>query len=482
MMAAGWPVAGLVRPGREQAREREREPARPIDGLEWVFVQRADLETTLLAGGDLQPTKQATVTCQVEDVTDSDGMVILSVIENGARVKKGDELCRLDSSRIEELARREEIVVNQERSALVQAELAVETARIALREYEQGLVTQFTKEFEGRIALGRSDAQRQADRVAWAEAMEAKGYLSKSQLLTERQTLDRVRYELRKAEGELALFRRFQAPKEIKSLRGQIEMAEINRRVEADRLKAEEDRLAYLRKQIENCAIRAPQDGVVVYANGSRWRSRPIEPGTRVYEDQTLFVLPDPSRMEVEVSVHESVGPRVRLGMRANVRLASVADRVIPGRVVSIDQLSSPNWKIWDDDVRHFLVRVRLDSTPPSALPFMSASVEFDTGRVPDALVIPVEALAVVDGRPSCYVLADGRLQRRPITTRRATTNLLEVTGGLDEGERVVLHSIEVDKSWVDDLPEAPPDDLAREQTAPPSRSESSPPASPQAS
>ena len=60
--------------------------------------------------------------------------------------------------------------------------------------------------------------------------------------------------------------------------------AEINYRLEADRLKAEEDELAYLRKQIENCTIRAPQDGVVVHANRNRWWSLPLEPGTRVYE------------------------------------------------------------------------------------------------------------------------------------------------------------------------------------------------------
>jgi HlyD family secretion protein len=145
--------------------------------------------------------------------------------------------------------------------------------------------------------------------------------------------------------------------------------------------------------------------------------------------------------MEVEVSVHESVGPRVRVGMKANVELALLGNQVIPGHVVSIDMLSSPDWREWDERLRRFLVRVRLDKTPASALPFMSASVEFDTGRVDDALVIPVESLAVDHGRQSCYVLAENGLEKRPITTRRANRNWLEVTGGLSEGERVILRS-----------------------------------------
>ncbi len=220
---------------------RGRKPPLPESKLEWAFVERDDLQTTLLAGGDLQPVKETTIDCQVEDVTDSEGTTILTVIPNGSRVKKGDEICRLDSSAIEELARREEIQVSQARASWLQAKLTAETAKIALREYQEGLIKQTTQEFRGRIALGRSDTQRQADRVAWSELMEVKGYLSRSQLLTERQALAKAQHELRKAEGEFDLFRRFEVPREIQTLKGQIETAEITQRVEADRLKAEQE-------------------------------------------------------------------------------------------------------------------------------------------------------------------------------------------------------------------------------------------------
>ena len=81
----------------------------------------------------------------------------------------------------------------------------------------------------------------------------------------------------------------------------------------------------------------------------------------------------------------------------------------------------------------------------------MSATVEIDTGHVSDALVIPVEALSVADGRQSCYVVTDDGLERRPVQTRRATRDLVEVTDGLQEGERVVSRSVEVDESVLAD-------------------------------
>jgi multidrug efflux pump subunit AcrA (membrane-fusion protein) len=188
----------------------------------------------------------------------------------------------------------------------------------------------------------------------------------------------------------------------------------------------------------------------VIYANGSKWRSLPLEAGTRVFQGQVLFVLSDLRQMEVLASVHETMAMRLRVGMRATVRVASMSDHAIPGGVTSIDMLPYNPWRIADDDVKHFMVRVRLDSTPSLVLPFMSASVVIDTGRVEDALLIPVEAVSASDGRLFCYVVASDGLHRRQITTRRSTTELVEITRGLIEGERVVARCSDVNGFAVD--------------------------------
>jgi HlyD family secretion protein len=444
VVAAAWAANGAY---------RGRASPRPLNAIVWSVARRVDLDTNLVVGGDLQPVKETTVNCRVEDLTDSDGVVIVSMVDNGAPVRKGDTLCLFDSSQLEELARQEEIVAIQARSACDQARLALEVARIALREYQDGQVFKLTKEFEGRIALARSDDQSQADRLAWAEAMNARGYVSKAQLISERQALDKARHDLRKVEGELRLFRDHQAPKEILTLRGRIETAERNHSVETERLRAQEDRLAHTREQVENCRVLAPHDGIAVHANKRGWRATPLGPGVRVYQDQELFKISDLTRMEVEVSVHETMGPRVRVGMRAHVRIASIADRVISGRVASIIPFPIANWKEWDENLRHYLARVRLDDTPPGVLPLMSAVVEIDTGRVPGALVIPIESMAVVDGLQSCYVRVPDGVTRRTIVTRSATRDLLEVTGGLSEGEQVVSRFASVEdplmKQWL---------------------------------
>ena len=159
------------------------------------------------------------------------------------------------------------------------------------------------------------------------------------------------------------------------------------------------------------------QAGIVVHANKNRWWA-PLQAGNRVYQNQEMFMLPDLTQMEVQVSVHESMGPRLRIGMKADVRIASMADRVYPGRVTAIDLLPTTNWKEWTGSYKHFIVRVQFEKTPPSVLPYMSAAVNFDTGPVLDVLVIPVGAMSVVDGRQSCYVVGSNGLEQRAIMTR----------------------------------------------------------------
>jgi HlyD family secretion protein len=392
--------------------------------------------------------------------------MVLSTISTGAQVEKGDVLCKLDSSAFEELERQQAIAVNQARAAHQKAKLMLETARIALREYQEGLVTQLTKEFNGRIALGRSDTQRQVNRVSWTEAMVAKGYLAESQLVSERQALGRAQHELRKAVGEFDVFRRFTAPKEIQTLLNQSKIAEITYRVEVDRLKSEEGQLAFLRKNIENCTIRAPKAGVVLHARYDAPWAPPLQPGDRVYQDQGLFRISDLTKAEVMICLAESMRTRIHLGTKASVRVASMAGRVFPGRVAEINQLPSENWRMADPRVMDFVVRVRFDKTPPGVRMFMTAVVEFDTGTISDALVIPVEAVSVVDHRQSCYVIGLSGLERRAIMTRRGTTNRVAVTAGLSEGEHVVLRPRDVHGIPVVDHTQFPISEQAIEQTA----------------
>lgn len=437
----GLMALGLTSFGRPTAGRGSAGPAAAV-AIESVAVRRMDLDTTLLAGGDLMAVQQTAVTCEVEDLAGAEGgggTLILSIAPNGATVKRGDVLIVLDSSAFDEVLRLEQIEVENARADHRQAELTLESARIALREYRDGIARQRTKQYEGRSAMLRADLERQRDYVAWAERMLEKGYFARAPVLGARQERDRLAHELSVVEQEARVFRDFTAPKEIREFESQIEGAQATFEFQCVRLKAHEERLAMLRKQAGKYTLRAPHDGMVVYPPIFAWRGEPLQPGAEVFQYEDILFLPDLSRMDVEVAIHESVGARVRLGMAADVRITALPGRRFSGKVVSIEMLPRENYKGWENRL-HYFARVRLDRTPAGLLPFMSAEVRFDTGRVEDALVIPTEALTMVEDRRSCYVLGPAGPERRSITIGRSTPEFLEVVDGLAEGERVVLH------------------------------------------
>ena len=66
--------------------------------------------------------------------------------------------------------------------------------------------------------------------------------------------------------------------------------------------------------------------------------------------------------------------------------------------------------------------------------------MEILSNVIPNALVIPTEAVAFDSGHEYCYVARADSLERRDLTVGESSEDLLEVTAGLIEGEQVVLN------------------------------------------
>jgi HlyD family secretion protein len=202
------------------------------------------------------------------------------------------------------------------------------------------------------------------------------------------------------------------------------------------RLQRHRGRLASLEKQVENCTIRAPHDGFVIYANNTD-RSIFIEPGMSVRQRQTLFYLPDLNNMEVVTMLHESIVNEVSPAMRANVQVEGLGNRSIEGHVTSVAPMSVFNWR---SDVTYFQGIVKLENSPGGLKPGMTAEVELAMPQRMNVLAIPSEAIAIENGHDVCLVVHDDGLERREVKLGQVTRDLAEVTQGLTEGEQVVLN------------------------------------------
>lgn len=442
-------IAGLaVTIGHRRAFPRTN--VRPnFDGLATAQVGRKDLFVTLTAGGRIESENDTVISCELENLQFSSqgrsisagaATTILSIVPDGTKVHRDEVLCRLDSSEYEELVRQQQLKVETSRADLRRAELELEIARAALLEFRDGLQLQKIQQYQGSIALAESELTRARDRFAWSSRMLQRRYLPPSQAAVERDQRLRAELNLASARRAYRTFVDYGARATLRTLQCQIDSAESTLTYQNLRLKRQMAQLANFEKQVERCTIRAPHDGFLVYAPGPDGVVR-VEEGAKVRQKQNLFRLPDLTRMEVRALLHETIVDRVRKGMRARVRIEALASRAIEGRVTDVAQLPllSRN-ALTGTDVKNYEGRVVLDASPEGLRPGMSAEVRIDTEKRPDALVIPTEALAVEDGREVCYVAGEDGLERREVEVNPATPELLEVSEGLREGERVVLH------------------------------------------
>lgn len=423
-------------------------PRRPTANLPVVKVQRADVQLALTAGGTLESLHRTVIECQLEALSLSTGVAsvtahgasrILDIVPEGAEVKEGDVLCEIDSADYEELVVSQKLLVEQARSDHRAAELKLQTSQANFQEYDEGLKGQTIQSLETAVTLAESNLQSANERMAFTEKLFSFQYVAPAQLTAQKLAVQRSEEALREAQRAVEQYRRYQIPKQELTLQAAVDTARSQLSYQSLRLGRQIERLRHIERQVELCTIRAPHDGFVIYAteDGSDLR---IEPGSTVRNKQHLFYLPDLSQMRVSALIHESQFDDVKPGQEVRVRVEAMADHELVGKITAIDPLPhrSKDWKM-SPDVKYFLATVDLDDILPGMRPGMSAGIEVLAGPVASALVLPIDAIAHEDGEEVVYVSGAEGIERRSVTTRPATTDLVRIESGVTEGEEVVL-------------------------------------------
>ena len=124
------------------------------EAIRWKFTKPrvGAFEHVIIEKGDVESAENIEVRCEVR-AKGSAGTRIISVIEEGIRVKEGELLVELDASALEDERDRQKIAVNQAKSRVISAESLLQQQEIAKEEYLKG--TYFTNKqvAEGNILI-----------------------------------------------------------------------------------------------------------------------------------------------------------------------------------------------------------------------------------------------------------------------------------------------------------------------------------------
>jgi HlyD family secretion protein len=279
----------------------------------------------------------------------------------------------------------------------------------------------------GKADLGAASAQAGSDAPQIA-ALRAQARGVEAELRTTRAELDRQE-ELLEG-GALAAAELDRTKSRVAQLEAGLAQNQAEQRALRIDLSANAARQAVqvesLTSRVADTEVRAPLDGVVL--------AKAIELGEVVTVNQPLFKVGDTRRLVLEVSVDEADVSKVHDGRDAAkaspaaISLYAFPNQIFKGHVFEI--LPDAN-----RERKAFLVKVELDTPPPGLRSGMSAEVNIIAHEKDQVLLAPSEA----EAGGAVWIARGGRATRRPIRVGIRDLLRLEVTEGLEEGDRVIL-------------------------------------------
>ena len=398
-------------------------------------VTKGSLLITVTEDGNVESANNMEVRCQV-----AGGSNILWIIPDGSLVKKGQEIVRLNSATIEDLVNAQKILYERAQATRIEAEKLYSAAKISVQEYLEGTYVKELQAAEAAIVIAQENLRSATDSLQHTERMARKGYVTPLQLDAQKFAVDRANLDLGTAETTKRVLEKFTKVKMLGDLESARDSAEAKMRSEQASCELEHARLQRLTTQLEQCTILAPQDGMVVYANelstGRGSTSVKLEEGATVRERQSIVRMPDLSRMQVKVIVHESKVDSLTPSMRANV---DIQDREFQGEVVSVASQPEPT-SFFTASVKEYATIVKIDGHTTGLKPGMTAEVEILVADLKDVLSVPVQAVVEQGGSFNCWVLDHGQPQRRPVVIGASNSTVIEIKDGLKVGDEVLLN------------------------------------------
>ncbi len=398
-----------------------------------VAVARGDLVVTITEDGHVESATNINVKCEVPGP-----IRILELVPDGAQVKQGDSLVRLDSSSIEDDILAQEIVLAKAEADRIKAEKDLSAAEIAVEEYLEGTFVQELHKLEIDLTVARANFTAAESVLQFANKMYKKGYATARELRTKEYALEQSRRDIGIAELKKRVLEKYSSKKTLEELTSKRDSARAVVHSETASLQQERIKLERLKDQLDKCTIRAPEDGMAIYANDRQnWGEQgpKIEPGARVNQFQSIIRLPDLRKMQVKALVHETKVDQLRPGLPATIR---IQEREFQGEITSIANQPEPSG-FWQGFIKEYAILVQIVGEPEQLKPGKTAELRILADERKHVLMVPVQCVVQQGTCFYVWVQTPQGIQRRELLLGAKNDTSIEIVDGLKEGELVLL-------------------------------------------
>ncbi len=433
-------------------------------------VQPTDLTVTIGLNGELAAVTSTEIYSQVEGST-----TLQWIIKEGTFARQGDVLVRLDDSAIRqkiedttlEVQKSEadvttaremlEIQRSENTTNLESAQVALQLAQLDLTQYTQGTYPQLLANAQTAVEMAQITLDNKEADFRQVNELAAKGYLTPTDVKLREIDLRDARNKLSKAQTDLEVLVNYTHQMDLTSKKNTLvqaerrlvrtqrenaareEQKEVDLRAKEQSLAVQRRRLENFKKQFEACTIRAPHDGLVVYAtSGDRNAQNQIQEGATIRERQAILRLPETDAMKAVIRVPEAVMPKIEPGLRASIKIVGIPEP-LQGTVDKVSVLADSGSRWWNPDVKEYPVDIVLDETPPNLKPGITAEVQVYVASIENTLAVPQSSIYSSGPDRYVFVRSGDDAAPRKVTVGSSNDSFIAVTDGLRDGDEVLI-------------------------------------------
>ena len=153
--------------------------------------------------------------------------------------------------------------------------------------------------------------------------------------------------------------------------------------------------------------------------------------GATVSEGTELFTIESNQQVKVDISITKYDLAKIAVGQKADI---TIADQKYEGEVTKINKVAANN----PQGSPVVGVEVHINNPDSGIYLGVEAQVVIHTNSAQDVITLPVEIVNTDRNGDFCYVVENGVVTMRRITTGISSDTDVEVTDGLKEGDLVV--------------------------------------------
>ncbi len=359
-------------------------------------IERVAYEDVLVMEGTTESVNSMNVHCPRHV-----GGTIISIVESGTEVKKGDVVCVLEDANVAESHERWTLELE---SAYAELEKLQASQRL-----DSALLDAQVRTNEAEAILSDADSIQML-------------YMGPLERRTKELQIERADIERHRLLKKVKFTEMMQ---KIDVMRIEKHIAWVKRC-----LKAESDKM-------ESLILRSPKDGIAVRARRWPWSDETWNVGDNVWDGRIVVALPDFEQMKVMIYASETDYKRLQMGDSVMYTFDAMPGNRAWGRITKMASVGKERTE--GSQVKTFEIEASIDSLLAPVELGLSTRCHIYVDYVPDTIVVPTISIFDKDSMKVVYVLQGSKYEEREVTLGTASPEKTVIVDGLGEGERIAL-------------------------------------------